>query len=183
MKIDEDQPHPFVATRRQMLQACAVVVGAGLLAAPGTRVASALAADDPGTGAGADGAPGPPGAPRMGILALPAGGTSYNDWPVGTPASAIGVQNFVVPGTTVTLPIKAGDVSTILLYVAKRFNGEVETLEGWQCWGYSYRANVNNPSVWSNHASGTAIDLNAVKHPNGAKASFTAAQTAAARRI
>jgi hypothetical protein len=74
-------------------------------------------------------------------------------------------------------------VSTILLYVAKRFNGEVETLEGWQCWGYAYRANVNNPSVWSNHASGTAIDLNAVKHPNGAKASFTAAQTAAARRI
>jgi hypothetical protein len=102
---------------------------------------------------------------------------------VGTPASAINVQNFVVPGTNVTLPIKAGDVATVLLYVAKRFNAEVETLDRSQCWGYDYRANVNNPSVWSNHASGTAIDLNAVKHPNGARATFTAAQTAAVRRI
>ncbi|HEY5150294.1 MAG TPA: M15 family metallopeptidase [Mycobacterium sp.] len=186
MKVNEDQAHPFVASRRRVLQACAVVVGAGLLAAHGSRVASAAistAADDPATGAGADGAPGPSGAPKIGTLAVPAGGTSYNGWPVGTPASAIGVQNFVVPGTNVTLPIKAGDVATVLLYVAQRFNAEVETLEGWQCWGYAYRANVNNPSVWSNHASGTAIDLNAVKHPNGARATFTAAQTAAVRRI
>ena len=186
MKIDEDQAHPFVASRRQVLQACAVVVGAGLLAAHGTGVAGAAvspAADDPATGAGADGVPAPPGTPKIGILAVPGGGTSYNGWPVGTPASAIGVQNFVVPGTTVTLPIKAGDVATVLLYVAQRFNAEVEPLQGWQCFGYDYRANVNNPSVWSNHASGTAIDLNAANHPNGATASFTAVQTAAVRRI
>jgi len=183
MKVNEDQAHPFVVTRRQVLQGCAVLAGAGLLAAHGTRMAGALAADDPNTGAGADGAPAAPGLPKANILALPGGGTSYNGWPVGTPASAIGVQNFVVPGTNVTLPIKSGDVATVLTYVAQRFNAEVETLEGWQCWGYDYRANVNNPSVWSNHASGTAIDLNAVKHPNGARATFTAAQIAAVRRI
>jgi len=186
MKVNEDQAHPFVATRRQVLQGCAVLVGAGLLAAHGTRVATAAvgaAADDPATGAGADGAPAASGPPKVGILALPGGGTSYNGWPVGTPASAIGVQNFVVPGTNVTLPVKAGDVATVLMYVAQRFNAEVETLDRSQCWGYDYRANVNNPSVWSNHASGTAIDLNAVKHPNGAKATFTAAQTAAVRQI
>ncbi|HEY5151010.1 MAG TPA: M15 family metallopeptidase, partial [Mycobacterium sp.] len=96
---------------------------------------------------------------------------------------AIGVQNFVVPGTNVTLPLKSGDVATVLTYVAQRFNAEVEPLDRSQCWGYDYRANVNNPSVWSNHASGTAIDLNAVKHPNGARATFTAAQTAAVRQI
>ena len=61
---------------------------------------------------------------------MPAGSTSYNGWPIGTPASAIGVQNFVVPGTTVTLPIKSGDVATVLMYVAQRFNAEVETLSG-----------------------------------------------------
>ena len=33
MQINEDQAHPFVASRRQLLQACAVVVGAGMLAA------------------------------------------------------------------------------------------------------------------------------------------------------
>jgi len=181
VKINEDQAQPFVASRRRVLQACAMVVGVGMLGLHGSIVPAL--ADDPGTGAGADGAPAPPGTPRMGTLALPAGGTSYNGWPVGTPASAIGVQNFVLPGTSVTLPIKAGDVATVLLYVARRFNSEVETLEGWQCWGYDYRANVNNPGVWSNHASGTAIDLNAVKHPNGATATFTAVQTAAVRRI
>ena len=183
MQINEDRAHPLVASRRQLLQACAVVVGAGLLAAHGTRVASALAAGDPDTGAGADGAPAQPGLPKIGILALPSGGTSYNGWPVGTPASAIGVQNFGVPGTNVTLPLKSGDVATVLTYVARRFNAEVERLDRSQCWGYEYRANVNNPSVWSNHASGTAIDLNAVKHPNGGRATFTAAQTAAVREI
>ena len=181
VKINEDQARPFVASRRRVLQVGAMVVGAGMLGLHGSIIPAL--ADDPGTGAGADGAPAPPGQPKLNILAAPAGGTSYNGWPVGTPASAIGVQNFVVPGTSVTLPIKAGDVATVLLYVAQRFNGVVETLEGWQCWGYDYRANVNNPSVWSNHASGTAIDLNAVKHPNGATASFTAVQTAAVRRI
>lgn len=43
-------------------------------------------------------------------------------------------------------------------------------------WGYTYRANVNNPSSLSCHASGTAIDINAVRHPNGSRNTFTSAQ-------
>lgn len=116
-------------------------------------------------------------------FALDAAETSYNGWPVGTPASAIGVANYTVPGTSVVLPVKAGDVATVLMYVAGRFNGEVEPLRSGQCWGYGYRKNVNNPSVWSNHASGTAIDLNAVLHPNGAKGTFTGSQVASIRSI
>jgi hypothetical protein len=178
VRLVEDHSHPLVASRRHLLQGCAVAVGAGLLGLHGDVFALA---DDP--GAGGDGAPPPPGTPNISPLAGPSGGTSYNGWPVGSPGSVIGVQNFVVSGTSVVLPIKSGDVATVLRYVAQRFNAEVETLEGWQCWGYDYRANVNNPGVWSNHASGTAIDLNAVKHPNGATATFTAAQTAAVRLI
>ena len=116
-------------------------------------------------------------------LAADAGETSYNGWPVGTPASAIGVANYTVPGTSVVLPVKSGDVATVLMYVAGRFNREVEALRSGQCWGYDYRKNVNNPSVWSNHASGTAIDLNAVLHPNGAKNTFNSGQVAAIRNI
>lgn len=170
---------PVRTSRRRALQAGAVVLGSGLLTLGAPQVVRAQ--DD---AAGADGAPPEIGVAMPRVLAAePTGSTSYNGWPVGTPGSVIGVQNFTVPGTSVVLPIRSGDVATVLLYVARRFNQEVEALDPSQCWGYSYRANVNNPSVWSNHASGTAIDLNAVKHPNGAANTFTAAQIAAVRQI
>ncbi len=116
-----------------------------------------------------------------------AAGTSYNDWPVGSPASAIGVAWYNVPGTspTVSMQVKGGDVATVMMYVASRFDNEVEHLVDDYCGGYSYRKNVNNPSVWSNHASGTAMDLNFDQHPNGASVSqtFTSGQVAAIRGI
>jgi hypothetical protein len=192
MTSDPDDFRPAATSRRRLLQAGAVTLGAGLLgvhgAAPGWAGAptSPIGVGVDGTSAGADGAPPPPGtAPKrtLDANALPSDPTSYNGWTVGTPASAIGVQNYTVPGTNVVLPIRSGDVATVLLYVAQRFNNEVETLDRSQCWGYDYRPNVNNPSVWSNHASGTAIDLNAVNHPNGVSGTFTATQTAAVRQI
>jgi hypothetical protein len=109
--------------------------------------------------------------------------SSYNGWPVGTPASTIGVANHTVENTSIVLPVKSGDVATVLMYVAGRFNREVQALRSGQCWGYGYRKNVNNPSVWSNHASGTAVDLNAVLHPNGAKNTFTSSQVSSIRAI
>lgn len=45
-------------------------------------------------------------------------------------------------------------------------------------YAYSYRANVNNPSVLSNHSYGTAIDINPGENPNG-KPLVTAAAWAA----
>ena len=189
MTLDYDRSRAVPAQsglgRRSLLQGGALVLGAGLLGMNGASAASA----DPtwpgadGTGAGGDGAPPPPGTPPNRISATPTSATSYNGWTVGTPASAIGVQNYTVPGTSVMLQIRSGDVATVLLYVAQRFNAEVETLIKGQCGGYDYRPNVNNPSVWSNHASGTAIDLNWSKHPNGVKGTYTAPQTAAVRKI
>ena len=102
---------------------------------------------------------------------------------MGTPGSVIGVQSYTVPGTSIVLQVRSGDVATVLIYIAQRFNAEVETLLRGQCGGYDYRPNVNNPSVWSNHASGTAIDLNSAVHPNGSPNTFTAAETAAVRDI
>lgn len=180
-----EQQHKHVSSRRQVLKAGVATLGAGMLGIHGTVIAAAAPGGGiDGTGAGADGAPPPPDAPQARTLAAePAERTSYNGWSVGTPGSVIGIQNFTVPGTSVVLPIRAGDVANVLTYVAQRFNAEVEPILSGQCWGYSYRVNVNNPSVWSNHASGTAIDLNSAKHPNGAAATFTPAQTAAVRRI
>ncbi len=109
--------------------------------------------------------------------------TSYNGWPVGTPASAIGVASHAIPGSSLSIQVKSGDVATVLTHLAARFHAEVENLRAGQVGGYSYRRNVNNPSVWSNHASGTAIDLNWNLHPNGSQGTFTSGQVAALRNV
>ena len=98
--------------------------------------------------------------------------TSYNGWPASDDKASIGVvSNDVFPGGA-----KAGDVTTVLGYVARQLHARVEPcIDGWN-WGYTYKANVNNPSQLSCHASGTAIDWNAPDHPNGSSGTFTAAQ-------
>lgn len=106
-----------------------------------------------------------------------ASGTSYNGWPANSDPNVIGVEPF---GDKVGLPfpggVKAGDVATVMAYVATQFHYRVEpVVEGWD-WGWSFRANVNNPSQLSCHASGTALDINAPQHPNGASGTFTDAQ-------
>lgn len=97
---------------------------------------------------------------------------SYNGWPASPDKNEIGVvSNGVFPGG-----VKAGDVSTVLGYVMRQLDARVEpVVDGW-CWGYTYKANVNNPSQLSCHASGTAGDWNAPSHPNGSSGTFTAAQ-------
>jgi hypothetical protein len=110
-----------------------------------------------------------------------ASGTSYNGWPASDDPNAIGIDTKF--GAKVGAPpfgsggyaggMKAGDVSTVFVYLINRLHNEVEPMMseggslGYGCWGWSYRANVNNPSQLSCHASGTAIDYNAPKHPNG----------------
>ena len=117
------------------------------------------------------------------VMALDAAETSYNGWPVGYPGSTIGIGTYTVEGTSIRLQVRSGDVATVLMYLAGRFNREVEALRAGYCGGYEYRKNVNNPSVWSNHASGTAIDLNWSDHPNGAKGTFTSSEVSAIRAI
>jgi hypothetical protein len=104
-------------------------------------------------------------------------GTSYNGWPANSDKGAIGIEPF---GDAVGLPfpggVKGGDVATVLGYVATQLHYRVEEcVAGWD-WGYTYKANVNNPSQLSCHASGTAIDWNAPDHPNGSSGTFTDAQ-------
>jgi D-alanyl-D-alanine carboxypeptidase len=101
---------------------------------------------------------------------------SQNGWPVVVRAD---IATFVVPGTTVKLPILPGDVATVLIYVADEFNKTVERLTIPGCWGYAARTIRGSSTTISNHASGTAIDLNAPQHPLAARGTFTAKQVAA----
>lgn len=71
----------------------------------------------------------------------------------------------------VTMQVRSGDVFTLLNYVVQQLNERVEPLTSGG--GYNFRANVNDPSSLSNHASGTAVDYNPGAHPNAVKASST----------
>ena len=78
--------------------------------------------------------------------------------------------------------MRSGQVHTVLGYVARRFDREVEALvKGW-CWGHSYRV-ISGSTSLSNHSSGTAIDCNAPRHPLGSSGTFTATQRSHIRAI
>jgi hypothetical protein len=109
--------------------------------------------------------------------------TSYNGWAAGSRETAnVVVQT--VPGTDVTLPVNK-DAADLLVWVAHQFDTRVETLSPEWCWGWANRTVRGSTTVTSNHASGTAIDLNAPKHPRGVavRDTFTAAQVATVHAI
>lgn len=111
---------------------------------------------------------------------------SQNGWEVlATAPAAIGV-----PGTPVRLRVRDGDVATVLGEVARRFHLEVEPLTyavpeapGYDDWGWAVRNVRGSSTSISNHASGTAIDLNATRHPRGVRGTFTRRQIRAVRAI
>lgn len=104
---------------------------------------------------------------------------SQNGWPTNPPITAR-----TIPGTNIKVSVADGPAGDVLMYVAERFNQSVERLEGpvRDEWGYNDRM-IAGTKVWSNHASGTAIDLNATKHPNGKRGTFTGEQVAEIREI
>jgi len=57
----------------------------------------------------------------------------------------------------------------ILLYVIRRFHNEVAGHDAspLQCWGFARSGPIGNSGIYSNHESGTAVDLNATHYPWG----------------
>lgn len=98
-------------------------------------------------------------------------------WPLIRPnvASDPDLRRFLIPGTNITLALRDGSAGFLITHYALWFHECVEplTLSGpADEWAYSYRPNVNNPSVWSRHAFGLAADLNSTRHPNGVPDTF-----------
>lgn len=106
------------------------------------------------------------------------GGTSQNGWPEITSSR----DSRLTASPWVTGPVLAGDVAAVLDHVAERFDAEVEPVDVASSWGWAHRP-VRAGTDLSNHASGTAIDLNATAHPLGASGTFTDEQVAAIRDI
>lgn len=72
------------------------------------------------------------------------------------------------------------DIAHLFKDLLDWFDKNIEPIQPSDSHSYSYRQ-IGGTSTWSNHASGTAVDLNALKHPLGAKNTFSAAQISAMR--
>lgn len=109
--------------------------------------------------------------------------TSQNGWPASKDPDEIQIVSKRVPGTGLKLRV-AAPVAPLLIAFARDFHKEIERINEGQLddWGYAYR-DIRGASTLSNHASGTAIDLNATQHPLGAENTFTDEQARTIRRL
>lgn len=101
---------------------------------------------------------------------------SQNGWSAYTSSAGL------VPLSWITGRVRPGDVHAIFDYLCRRFNAEVEPIIQGHSWGWAYRP-IRGATTTSNHASATAIDINAPAHPLGKRNTFTAAQVRAIRAI
>ena len=98
---------------------------------------------------------------------------SANGWPASKDQAEIGIKSYPVPGTAIKLRC-AEAVAPLLIGLAAEFHELIEPLDvgSLDDWGYCYRPIRGQTAKLSNHSSGTALDLNASKHPLGALGTF-----------
>ena len=110
--------------------------------------------------------------------------TSYNGWPASKDQAEIGVRSYLVPGTMRKLRC-ASAVAPLLIGFAAEFHSLIEPIDddGLDDWGYCFRMVRGTSDKISNHSSGTAIDLNATKHPLGQVGTFEASKVPMLRAL
>jgi len=99
---------------------------------------------------------------------------SYNGWPASKESAEIGVKSYKVPGTDLKIRV-AEKVAPLLVGLAAEFHETIEPIDKGTLddWGYCFRMVRGTTDKLSNHSSGTAIDLNATKHPLGKENTFS----------
>lgn len=107
---------------------------------------------------------------------------SGNGWP-GIEERA-DLKRSQVPGTDLFI-LTAPDAAWILQHFAAEFHRRIESLTGGQLddWSYAWRPVRGSKSTLSCHASGTALDLNALRHSRGVRGTFSAKDKAELRRL
>lgn len=96
--------------------------------------------------------------------------TSQNGYTVPTLSPRV----WRVPGTDVTIPLRGGAAGFVLIHLALWFHEKIEPLTGpvRDDWGIALRTIRGDETDLSNHASGTATDLNATRHVLGRRGTF-----------
>lgn len=87
------------------------------------------------------------------------------------------IGGYTIPGTTIKVYFRKGDVSVVMLWLLEQYNKHVEPLLAMDTGSYNPRSIIGE-SVLSNHASATAADVRWSKHPIGKRGTFTATQKA-----
>lgn len=100
---------------------------------------------------------------------------SQNGWTASKVRAEIDIESFLIPGTKIKLACNRA-VAPLLVGFAAEFHELIEPIDegGLDDWGYAFRDVRGVPGKLSNHSSGTAIDLNATKHPLGKAGTFPA---------
>lgn len=89
-----------------------------------------------------------------------------------------------IPGTDRSVRLRKGNTGWLLRNFAAWFDKNIEDIEGgiYDDWGYAERPIRGSSTTLSNHASGTALDLNATQHPLGVYNTFTPVEQRKIRR-
>ena len=93
---------------------------------------------------------------------------------------------YTVPGVEkAKFRFRTGDTAVVLCEFIRRYNLEVAPIDGpvLDDWSFAERPIRGSSTELSNHASGTAVDLNAIDHPLGHYGTFSTAELAALRRL
>lgn len=110
--------------------------------------------------------------------------TSYNGWPASKDQAEINVKPYPVKGTNLKIRCAAG-AGELLAGFAAEFHELIEPIDegALDDWAYAFRMVRGTTDKLSCHSSGTAIDLNATKHPLGKVGTFEAAKVPMIRAL
>ena len=109
---------------------------------------------------------------------------SYNGWPASKDQAEIGVKPYPVKGTNLKIRCAAG-AGELLAASAAEFHELIEPIdEGtFDDWAYAYRNVRGTTDKLSCHSSGSAIDLNSLRHPLGKIGTFDPAKVPMIRAL
>jgi len=98
---------------------------------------------------------------------------SHNGWTASKDPAEIDVKSYLVPGTKIKLRC-AATCAPLLITFAAEFHAHIEPIDVGTLddWGYAFRNIRGSADKLSNNSSGTAIDLNATRHPLGHAGTF-----------
>lgn len=102
---------------------------------------------------------------------------SQNGYPVIWDDSSPALWRWKIPGSTRTFLLRRGPAGFVLADFAAWYSAEIGGFDRRpDDHGWSLRV-ISGSDVWSNHSSGTALDINALNHPQGLVGTFSNVET------
>ena len=113
-------------------------------------------------------------------------GTTESGWPVLEPGNSL-IRTIHVPtepNKHIDLPLRWGTPALLLAHLTMQLDDRVEDVDKVKDdWGYAFRPVRGYDAIWSDHAGGIAIDIDATEHPLGKVGTFTKAEHAMIEKI